>query len=52
MRERAGMRGEYNQSVSFLNSLTPTLSQRERGLLQHPPGERVCFLRNLVKSST
>ena len=32
------MRGRYNQSVSLFNSLTPTLSQGERGLLQHPSG--------------
>jgi len=31
------MRGYKNQSVSFSDSLTLTLSRGERGLLQHPP---------------
>jgi len=37
LREKVGMRGHKNQSVSFSDSLTLTLSRRERGLLQHPP---------------
>ena len=36
-KEKAGMRGYINQSVSFSDSLTPTLSRGERGLLRHPP---------------
>jgi hypothetical protein len=40
--EKAGMREYKNQSVSFSDPLTLTLSRRERGLLQHPPaGEGV-----------
>ena len=30
------MRGNIIKALAFLNSLTPTLSQGERGLLQHP----------------
>jgi len=38
LREKAGMRGgNKNKALAFIISLTPTLSQRERGLLQHPP---------------
>ena len=31
------MRGNIIKALAFINSLTPTLSQGERGLLQHPP---------------
>jgi len=44
LREKAGMRGYKNQSVSFSDPLTLTLSRGERGLLQHPPeGEGILF---------
>jgi len=37
------MRGHKNQSVSFSDPLTLTLSRGERGLLQHPPAGEGTF---------
>ncbi len=54
--EKAGVRGYKNQSISFSDPLTLTLSRGERittpsrgerGLLQHPPGGRGDFYNTL-----
>jgi len=41
--EKAGMRGCKNQSVSFSDPLSLTLSRGERGLLRHPPEGKGTF---------